>query len=87
MPRKVVVCGCVARAAKKNDSGCMPNTDPNKRAAAHLKATLSRCVNDLIDDLERGGRAHMALPCMAVEGRAQVEMADKLREQARKAGL
>ncbi|MGQ3051070.1 MAG: hypothetical protein ACT6S0_04735 [Roseateles sp.] len=65
----------------------MPKNDPHKLAKRSLRAVLSRCVNDLIDDLERGGRAHMALPCMKVEGRAQVDLAGKLREQARKAGL
>lgn len=65
----------------------MATTDPHTLAKRALKATLSRCVNDLIDDLERGGRAHMAVACMKVEGRAQVDLAGKLREQARKAGL
>lgn len=61
--------------------------NPHTLAARSLKAALSRCVNDLIDDLERGGRAHMAVACMKVEGRAQVALASKLREQAKKAGL
>lgn len=61
--------------------------DPHTLAKRAVKAALTRCVRGLIADLDREGRAHMALDCMRVEGREQVALADKLRKRAEKAGL
>lgn len=65
----------------------MHSTDPHTLAKRAVKAALSRCVRGLIADLDGAGRAHMAIPAMRVEGRAQVALADKLRKRAEKAGL
>jgi len=56
-------------------------------AVAAWRETLRRCTLSLAAQLERKGRAHMALPAMRVEGREQMELAKSLRAKARKAGL
>lgn len=56
-------------------------------AEAAVQTTLARCVRGLIAELDRGGRANMRVPALRVEGRAQIAMAEQIREEAKKAGL
>ena len=65
----------------------MTKQDPHTAAAQALRTTLQRCVRGLIAELDREGRAAMRIACTRIEGRAQVDMADKLRKRAEKAGL
>lgn len=65
----------------------MTTQDDFRWAAAAWRETLRKCTLSLAAQLERKGRAHMSLPAMRVEGREQIELAKKLREQARRAGL
>lgn len=44
--------GCVARAAKKNDSGRMPNKDPQALAALALRAFLRRLLKRMANEAQ-----------------------------------
>jgi hypothetical protein len=64
----------------------MNTTDPHTAAALALRSTIARAVSGLASDLEKAGKALERVPCMKVEGRAQVALAAKLRKQAERAG-
>jgi hypothetical protein len=64
----------------------MTKLDPHAAAALALRSAVSVCIANLCKDLEKAGKALERVPCMKVEGRAQVALAAKLRKQAERAG-
>lgn len=64
----------------------MDRTDPNDRAAAAMRAEMARAIRGLIAQLEREGRASLRIPALKVEGREQLAIAARLRDEARRSG-
>lgn len=62
------------------------NSDQHVRAARAMRAEMARAIRGLIAELERKGRAASRIKATALEGREQLDMAEKLREEAKRTG-
>ncbi|MEJ1934562.1 hypothetical protein WDZ92_30560 [Nostoc sp. NIES-2111] len=51
-----------------------------------MRAEMARAIRGLIAELERKGRAASRIKATALEGREQLDMAEKLREEAKRTG-
>ena len=51
-----------------------------------MRAEMARVIRGLIAQLERQGRAASRIPAMKVEGREQLDLAARLRDEAKRTG-